>query len=81
MFLPECPFYVGIDWAAETHAVCMLDGSGKVISEFTLAHTAAGFTELLAGLPATTPRCRSGSNAPTGAWSTRCCRPGTRSCR
>ncbi len=30
MFLPECPFYVGIDWAAETHAVCVLDGAGTV---------------------------------------------------
>lgn len=50
MFLPECPFYVGIDWAAETHAVCVLDGSGMVKAEFTITHTAAGFAELLARL-------------------------------
>jgi transposase len=50
MFLPECPFFVGIDWAAETHAVCVLDRSGRIISEFTIAHTAAGFTELLTRL-------------------------------
>jgi Transposase and inactivated derivatives len=50
MFLPECPFYVGIDWAAETHAVCVLDGSGKITAEFTIAHTAAGFVELLTRL-------------------------------
>ncbi len=28
MFLPECPFYVGIDWAAETHAVCVVSIHG-----------------------------------------------------
>ena len=50
MFLPECPFYVGIDWAAETHAVCVIDGSGKVKAEFTITHTAAGFAELLTRL-------------------------------
>lgn len=47
MFLSECPFYVGIDWAAETHAVCVLDGSGKITAEFTIAHTADGFAELM----------------------------------
>ena len=50
MLLPECPFFVGIDWAAQTHAVCVLDRSGRVLSEFTIAHTAAGFAELLARL-------------------------------
>jgi transposase len=50
MFLPECPFFVGIDWAAETHTVCVLDRSGRIISEFTIAHTAAGFAELQARL-------------------------------
>jgi transposase len=50
MFLPECRFYVGVDWAAETHAVCVLDGTGKINAEFTITHTAAGFAELLARL-------------------------------
>jgi transposase len=50
MSLPECPFYIGIDWAAETHAVCVLNGSGRVITEFTITHTADGFAELLARL-------------------------------
>lgn len=47
MFLPESRFYVGIDWATETHAVCVLDASGTVTSQFTVAHTAEGFSELL----------------------------------
>jgi len=50
MFLPECPFYVGIDPAAETHAVCALDAAGKIRAEFTIAHTADGFAELLGRL-------------------------------
>jgi transposase len=45
--LPESLFYVGIDWAAEAHAVCVLDAFGKVTSQFTIAHTADGFAELL----------------------------------
>ena len=52
MFLPEAPFYVGIDWAAQTHAVCVLDATGKITAEFTIAHTAEGFAELVRRLGA-----------------------------
>jgi transposase len=45
--LLESLFYVGVDWAAETHAVCVLDAAGKVKGQFTIAHTADGFTDLL----------------------------------
>jgi transposase len=44
--LSEALFYVGIDWAAETHAVCVLDERGRVVSAFAIAHTADGFTDL-----------------------------------
>jgi transposase len=44
--LPEAVFFVGIDWAAETHAVCVLEASGRVKAEFTVAHTADGFADL-----------------------------------
>ena len=40
-------FYVGIDWAAETHAVCVLDPTGRIRAQFTIGHTAAGFADLL----------------------------------
>ena len=40
-------FYVGIDWAAETHAVCVLDATGRIRAQFTIGHTAAGFADLL----------------------------------
>jgi transposase len=43
-------FYVGIDWAAETHAVCVLDATGRIRAQFTIGHTAAGFADLLCRL-------------------------------
>ena len=51
--VPGATFYVGIDWAAETHAVCVMDLSGKVVARFTIAHSAEGLDRLvrkLAGL-------------------------------
>jgi transposase len=39
-------FFVGIDWAAATHAVCVLDNDGRKVAAFTVEHTADG----LAGL-------------------------------
>jgi transposase len=44
--LTEALFYVGIDWAAENHAVCVLDDRGRVAGAFTIAHTADGFADL-----------------------------------
>jgi hypothetical protein len=43
-------FFVGIDWAARTHAVCVLDAAGRKVAMFTVAHTAAGFAKLAARL-------------------------------
>jgi len=45
--LPEALFFVGIDWAAETHAVCVLDAAGRVLESFTIEHSAQGFAVLL----------------------------------
>jgi transposase len=42
--------YVGIDWAAQTHAICVLDDAGHTLSSFTIAHTAEGFDQLIARL-------------------------------
>jgi transposase len=51
--VPGAVFYTGVDWAAETHAVCVMDPSGKVVARFTVAHSAEGLARLagkLAGL-------------------------------
>lgn len=46
MSLQESLFFVGIDWAAQTHAVCVLDQTGRTVTAFTIEHTAAGFASL-----------------------------------
>jgi transposase len=45
--LPEAAFFTGIDWAAGTHAVCVLDAGGKIKAQFTITHSADGFADLL----------------------------------
>jgi transposase len=45
--LPEALFFTGIDWAAETHAVCVLDAAGKIVAEFAIEHSADGIAVLL----------------------------------
>jgi transposase len=40
-------FFVGIDWAAATHAVCVLDHDGRKVAAFTVAHTADGLAGLV----------------------------------
>ncbi len=39
-------FFVGIDWAAATHAVCVLDADGRKVAAFTVEHSAAGLADL-----------------------------------
>lgn len=41
------PFFVGLDWAATAHAVCVLDESGRVHWQGTVAHSATGLAELV----------------------------------
>ena len=38
-------YYVGVDWADQTHAVWVVDESGTQITARTVPHTAAGFSE------------------------------------
>ncbi|WP_055482687.1 IS110 family transposase [Sphaerimonospora mesophila] len=45
--LPEALFFVGIDWAAAEHAVCVQDQTGKIISEFVIEHSTDGIARLV----------------------------------
>jgi len=45
--LPAALFFTGIDWAAESHAVCVTDAMGKIAVEFTIEHSADGITALI----------------------------------
>jgi transposase len=38
--------YVGVDWGNETHAVCVVDGAGRVAARFTINHSRDGFRRL-----------------------------------
>jgi transposase len=44
------PYFVGLDWAAREHAVCIIDDQGCVEARFTVGHDAAGMAELVARL-------------------------------
>lgn len=41
---------VGIDWASEEHAVCVLGGEGQAVERYTVNHSAEGFERLTARL-------------------------------
>lgn len=42
--------FVGLDWAARDHAVCVIDERGAVVTQFTVVHSAVGLTDLTARL-------------------------------
>lgn len=47
-------WFVGVDWATEEHAVCLIDDGGKVLGERVFAHTGTGVAELCTWLLDTT---------------------------
>jgi transposase len=47
MLVVQALFFVGIDWAAESHAVCILDDTGCRVAAFSIEHSAAGFSALV----------------------------------
>jgi transposase len=40
-------FFAGLDWASQTHAVCIIDQQGQVHERLDVAHDAAGLADLL----------------------------------
>jgi transposase len=54
------PFFVGLDWASQRHAVCVIDETARVHWQASVEHSAAGLGELLRqlarfGAPASLP--------------------------
>jgi transposase len=47
-------WFVGVDWASETHQVCLLDADGRILGERAFAHGGAGLAEMAEWLLATT---------------------------
>ncbi len=48
--LPEALFFTGIDWAAQTDAVCVMDAGGTITAEFMIEHSADGIALLIGRL-------------------------------
>lgn len=44
------PFYAGLDWAKDNHAVCVLDERGRIQTQFLVAHSAEGMLDLVGRL-------------------------------
>jgi transposase len=42
------PVTVGVDWASDSHAVCVIDADGEPVQRFTVSHTRAGLRQLVA---------------------------------
>jgi transposase len=48
-------YFVGLDWAAREHAVCVVDERGVVVTRFTAKHGAVGLDELVVRLTKLAP--------------------------
>src|SRR4029078_11741617 len=46
MMIEDIQWFVGIDWATQSHRVCLVDGEGRHVNERDFAHGGAGLTEL-----------------------------------
>jgi transposase len=44
------PNFVGLDWGGVSHAVCVIDHTGRIVTRFEVGHDAAGLADLLARL-------------------------------
>jgi transposase len=49
----EKAWFVGVDWATEAHAVCVLDDAGKVLGERSFKHSGDGLGAMAAWLATT----------------------------
>lgn len=50
----DARWFVGIDWASETHQVCLVDADGKIVGERGFPHGGAGLGEMCTWLLVTT---------------------------
>jgi transposase len=50
MMTQDVEWFTGIDWASQTHQVCLVDAGGKIVGERGFAHGGAGLAELCSWL-------------------------------
>ncbi len=58
--------FAGLDWAVQTHAVCVIDAAGAVLDRFEIAHDREGLTELMRRLARFGDRVRIAIERPSG---------------
>ena len=46
----DVEWFAGVDWASQTHQVCLVDAGGKIVGERGFAHSGAGLAELCSWL-------------------------------
>src|SRR5262245_4913146 len=39
--------FAGVDWAKDSHAVCVIDADGRALARVTVAHSSAGLGRLI----------------------------------
>lgn len=48
--MSETRWFVGVDWATEEHAVCLVDDAGKVVGERMFSHSGTGLADMCSWL-------------------------------
>ena len=59
-------FFAGLDWAVQTHAVCVIDTAGAVRDRFEIAHDREGLAELMRRLARFGSSVRIANERPSG---------------
>lgn len=58
--------FVGLDWAVQTHAVCVIDAVGSVVDRFEVTHDSNGLAELMRRLARWSERVPIAIERPSG---------------
>lgn len=45
--MTSCSYFAGIDWASRAHALCVIDGAGRVMLRLDIAHSQEGIERLI----------------------------------
>lgn len=45
--MTSCSYFAGIDWASKAHAVCVVDGAGRVVLRLDIPHSQEGIERLI----------------------------------
>jgi transposase len=49
------PFHAGLDWGGASHAICIVDGTGRIVARLDVRHDASGLGDMAARLKRIAP--------------------------